>query len=114
MGPNRTFQMILQSHRTQIDLLISSWLTLYSYLAQYLATCYKSHEHRLLAIYITLYQPCLPPNNSIPILLISASIPIKDWYRYSLITCTRYQVLYIIGVPVNLKNHICSLMRTFR
>jgi len=26
MGPNRTFQMILLSHRTQIDLLISSWL----------------------------------------------------------------------------------------
>jgi len=29
MGPNRTFQRILLSYQTQIDLLISSWLTLY-------------------------------------------------------------------------------------
>jgi len=27
IGPNRTFEMILLSHQTQIDLLISSWLT---------------------------------------------------------------------------------------
>jgi len=29
IGPNRTFQMILLSHLTQFDLLISSWLTSY-------------------------------------------------------------------------------------
>jgi len=39
-----------------------------------------------IAYYIQFYirLPRLPPNNLIPILLISALIPIKDQYRYSL------------------------------
>jgi len=35
-------------------------------------------------LYTILHQPRLPPNNLILILLISALIPIKDQYRFSL------------------------------